>query len=448
MDHLKVSNKAVYEYFIKLSLFALLIGMLMGIVGGLEYLFTEHFTNTYFNFTKIRPLHVTLVISWILLAAIGCIYFFLNEMNGMNKKKNILPFIHFGIFFIVGLLILVNYVLGNLNGREYFEFPSYLMIPIILGWILFFIFFFQAQYKNIFSGPIYVLMWFTGLFFMILTLTESSLYQLDFFGKNLIKDLTVQWKSNGALVGCWNMLVYGSATYVMQKLSAEENKASNKLTFWLFLLGFSNLLFNWGHHIFIVPTSGWIKIISYAISMTELILLARIIYLWNEKFKLRALTNFKLTRWLLLTSEYWIFLNLSLAILMSVPAINLYTHGTYVTVAHSMGTTIGINTSILLACIFYILEKRNKSYAYKNSAKLLLYVLNIALFIFWTSLIIAGITKGYYMNHSNIAFQQIAQKLVPYFILFFIAGVILFLTFTRFVVIIFKEFSSKESIKS
>lgn len=443
MDRLKRNDNNVYVYFVKLSLLALSAGMLMGIIGGLEYLFTEHFTNTYFNFTKIRPLHVTLVLSWIILAAIGCIYYFLSEMDMTNKKENTFPFLHFSIFLIVGIAILISYLTGNLNGREYFEYPSYLVIPIILGWILFFIYFLQKQYKNIFTGPIYILMWFTGLFFMILTLTESSLYQLDFFGKNLIKDLTVQWKSNGALVGCWNMLVYGSAAYVMQKLSDDENKVCNKLTFWLFFLGFSNLLFNWGHHIFIVPTSGWIKIISYAISMTELILLARIIYLWNEKFKLKNSTNFKLTHWFLLTSEYWIFINLSLAILMSVPALNLYTHGTYVTVAHSMGTTIGINSTILLACIFYILEKRNSSYNYKNSAKLLIYFFNIALLLFWVSLIIAGITKGYYINHSNLEFQQIIQKLVPFFISFFIAGTLLFIVITRFVIIIFKEFSLK-----
>lgn len=438
MAHLKRSENKAALYFIGLGLLALVSGMLMGVIGGLEYIFTEKFTNTSFNFSKIRPLHVTLVISWIILSATGCIYYFLNELNSNNCKYRILPFLHFGIFTITGILILFNYFINNFNGREYFEFPPYLMIPIVIGWIIYFIFF-SSKIKEVFNAPIYVLMWFTGIIFMIITLSESSLYQIDFFGKTIIKDLTNQWKSNGALVGCWNLLVYGSATYIMQSISTEKNNKTNNLTFWLFILGFSNLLFNWGHHIFIVPTSSWIRIVSYAISMTELILLARIIFLWNEKFKLSSSQDFKITNWFLLSSEYWIFLNLSLAIVMSVPAFNLYTHGTYVTVAHSMGTTIGINTTILLACIFYILEKQGKTISTNKSVLTYVYIFNFSLLTFWLSLIIAGFTKGYYMNHSSLEFQQIIQKLIPYFILFFVAGSILFFSISRFVISIFNQ---------
>src|SRR5690554_7380910 len=61
----------------------------------------------------------------------------------------------------------------------------------------------------------------------------------------------------------------------------------------------------------------------------------------------------------MLLADFWIFLNIILALLISIPAINLFTHGTHITVAYSMGTTIGINTLILLSSVTFILEQRN-----------------------------------------------------------------------------------------
>ena len=67
---------------------------------------------------------------------------------------------------------------------------------------------------------------------------------------------------------------------------------------------------------------------------------------------------FSLAYKLMLLADFWIFLNIILALLISIPAINLFTHGTHITVAHSMGTTIGINTLILLSSVTFILEQK------------------------------------------------------------------------------------------
>ena len=51
---------------------------------------------------------------------------------------------------------------------------------------------------------------------------------------------------------------------------------------------------------------------------------------------------------------------------MSIPTINIYTHGTHVTVAHAMGTTIGINMILFARTLFPVLKpnmyKRNKTF--------------------------------------------------------------------------------------
>jgi len=66
---------------------------------------------------------------------------------------------------------------------------------------------------------------------------------------------------------------------------------------------------------------------------------------------------------------------------MSVPWINYYTHGTFITVAHAMGTTIGINTSILISAILWIVQKEHKKFTEKNKKQFM-----IGFYLFHSSL--------------------------------------------------------------
>lgn len=90
--------------------------------------------------------------------------------------------------------------------------------------------------------------------------------------------------------------------------------------------------------------------------MTELFILGRIIWQWKSSVsEARKLYHHTAYRFLM-AADIWIFLTLILAIAMSIPAINVYTHGTHITVAHTMGATIGINSFLLLAIAFDILK--------------------------------------------------------------------------------------------
>lgn len=264
-------------------------------------------------------------------------------------------------------------------------------------------------------------MWLTGMFFFLLTFLESYLWLFSFFSNNLVRDITVQWKASGAMVGSWNMLVYGTAFYVMEKMSGDEKVASSKLTFFFYFLGLTNLMFNWGHHTYIVPASPWIRDIAYIISMTELLILGNIIWNWRKTLS-SAVKTFHLMPFRFFTaSDVWIFINLVLAIAISVPFINRFTHGTHITVAHAMGTTIGINTFILFASVFYLISLHGgtTSLKYINAG---FWILNISLLIFWVSLIAAGVIKTVVLSNGG-TFALAIQKMLPYFYSFFIAGI-------------------------
>jgi nitric oxide reductase subunit B len=89
-----------------------------------------------------------------------------------------------------------------------------------------------------------------------------------------------------------------------------------------------------------------------------------------------------------------------------------------------MGTTIGINTMLLFASVFYILQQQ-KPLALKTKKSLIgrgITITNISLIFFWSALIGSGLVKisG---KLDNKTFVQIMDACKPFFKIFTASGV-------------------------
>lgn len=388
--------------FILVALIALLIGATFGLLAGLQYVF-PYFLKEYIPFHAVRPLHTLFVVSWILLAASGGIYYYLNNNSNVVFYKTQLMKWHLWIFVPTGIAIAFSYLSKNFAGKEYLEFPSFFYFPIVIGWLLFGINYYKTMLNTFKTWPVYYWMWATGIFLMIYHFTEAHLWLLPGFRNNFIQNLALQWKSGGSYVGAWNMLVYGTSIFVMEKISNNTSYATSKKAFFFYFLGLANLMFGWAHHIYIVPTAPWIRYFAYVISMTEWIILFSIIYDWKKNLSQKKKNQFSVAYKCMILADFWVFLNIILALLISIPAINLFTHGTHITVAHSMGTTIGINTFILLSSITYIFNTEF-SFTERTIRKLkkAIQVFHISFIFFWTTLLIMGLKKSIWLFGGSI----------------------------------------------
>jgi nitric oxide reductase subunit B len=229
-----------------------------------------------------RPLHTYLSINWIFTAATGIIYYYLPEVSGRKIYSEKLAKLQIALQILILVLVTVFFVLGKFGGREYLEFPPYIVILIVSSWLIFMYNFFMTVKPNYKTVPVYIWSWSTGLIFFLITTIEAQLWQLSFFNDNIIRDVTIQWKAMGSMVGSWNMLVYGTAMFAMEKISGDQKINQSKIAFFFYFLGLTNLMFNWGHHTYIVPASPTVKLIAYSISMTELLILANIIYSFRK----------------------------------------------------------------------------------------------------------------------------------------------------------------------
>ena len=423
---MKLKNNITGSWFILIAISSLFLGLIFGVLGGFQHMFPDLLKEN-LSFQKTRPLHAYLSINWIFTAATGIIYYYLPEVSGRKIYSQLLAKIHIFLQILILVLVCVFFVLGKFGGREYLEFPPYIIILVIGSWILFMINFFMTVKPNYKTVPVYIWSWSTGLVFFLITILEAQLWQLPFFNNNIIRDVTVQWKAMGSMVGSWNMLVYGTAMFAMEKISGDKSINQSKKAFFFYFLGLTNLMFNWGHHTYIVPSSPIVKTIAYTISMTELFILANIIYSFRKTYLRTNHKNHLLSFRILTYAEVWILMNLVLSISISVPAINFYTHGTHITVAHAMGSTIGINTLLLLASITMIVDDVAPKFINKKRYHWSLIIFNISLVIFWVCLVGMGLQK-ISEKLDNKGFYDIMNSLSIYFKIFTSSGAVLLIT--------------------
>ncbi|MEO6882881.1 MAG: cbb3-type cytochrome c oxidase subunit I [Bacteroidia bacterium] len=442
---MKKSKINIGNLFLLSALSMLALCLCFGILAAITYIF-PYFLKNELGFVSLRPLHVSSAIFWLILGATGCVYNGLQLYTGQAIINN-RSLIQWGLWILAIVGILFSYCIKKFGGREYWEFDPIWALPIVIAWVLFLINFISIV-RKIKSWPVYIWMWLTGIVFFLFTFLENYLWIFPFFREHFITDMTIQWKVNGSLVGSWNQILYGTAIFLMDKIEGTETTGNSKQAFFMYFLGLFNLMFNWGHHLYTLPGENYIRYIGYIVSMTEWIFFIKIIYDWKKSVSSIQKNYHYFPFRFLMATDIWVFLNMIQALLMSIPAINIYTHGTHVTVAHAMGTTIGINSMILFAACFeffnfkYIDKSRTANYLNK-----FFWGLQISLFIFWLSLNAAGVKKGIWqMSLHQVSYSEMMESLRPYFIVFGIAGIGLLICFSSIAILLIKNASIKNEI--
>ncbi len=399
-------------------------GLVLGLWASIYYIAPEY-AGRFPGFEALRPMHVSSIMFWILLGATGSVYCALQQLVGGWMSKPAAQ-AQWALWAIAIGGIFFSYLNRSFGGREYWEFSPAWALPIALAWLLFLVNFARAA-RRIQRWPVYVWMWMTGIVFFLFAFAENYLWLLPYFREHFVTDTAIQWKVNGSLVGSWNQLIYGTSFYLMERINKNAGIGRSRLAFAMYFLGLFNLMFNWGHHIYTVPTPEYLRYTGYLVSMTEWVFFLRILYNWKSSVSQAQKYYHYFPYRFLMAADLWVFLNLGQAILMSIPALNLYTHGTHVTVAHAMGTTIGINSMILFAACFEFLGGGQRAFLAGNRLLNATYrTAQLALLVFWLSLNAAGVQKGMWQMAPDPApFRVMMDGLKPWFWAFAGAGAVL-----------------------
>ena len=432
-------------WLIRIALVLFVLGLFFGHLASESYRITQPKSGV-MGFLSLRPLHVSSAYLGIITAGLGFVTLIIAKMK-TTCFGTFLQYLHFSLWLIALIGIFYSYFTGDFGGREYWEFNPIWALPIFISFIVFLVFYLHQVGFSI-KCPVYYWMWLTGIIFFIFTFIENYLWIFPYFRQHFIADMTIQWKVNGSLVGAINQIIYGVAFYLMEKISGDEKSSYQKLSFAMYFLGMFNLMFNWGHHIYLLPTEKYIHYIAYAVSMTEWIILIRIFYKWSQQIKENKQFYYFFPYRFLMASDYWVTINLTLALFMSIPAINLYTHGTHITVAHAMGTTIGINTMIILAGVFYFIKPTFNSAKWRMYGSVTFWIVQVTLLLFLISLIGMGIQRAIWQaGLTSESFSKMSSSSGNWVLAFIILGTILMFSMASFFIYLLIQSYKKNKLE-
>lgn len=404
------TQRSPVELYLGLGGFCLLAALLAGVGTAILYARPGGNMPTHL-FPVVRRLHVGWVLGWIFLSALGVIIHVIGDRARFPGALRVSGWIVAAL--TVGFSI--STLLGWTSGREYIFFPAVFSPAILLVWGLLFANFIdyfgrwptrhavkkedsdQSDASN--GRPIWLWMWLAGFLLFFGSFIEIHAHLLTAVRRSVIRDIALQWKSYGTLIGSWNMLIYGAALWAGSRLLKDLPKRPGRLEWALFGLALLNSLTNFAHHTYHLPMSLAIRKFSFVVSMSEAIILAKVLFdLMRAIVDRRAAQEASKTmpRLFLSSATFWNAINLMLALAISIPAINGLTHGTYVTVAHVMGSMIGINTFLLIAAIALVLSQRsgNMCLSPPRGCKVRFIVANLSLALFLGCLFRLGIERG------------------------------------------------------
>ncbi len=395
--------------FLWMAAVLLLAGLVFGLLAALYYTPLAPDLNAIgLRLHLLRPLHTGATIGWIYFSGMAMVYRWLFEHLDERQAAGESHLAELaaamarrarwqrGLWGASALAAAAAYASGYSTGREYMEYPPILSLPILVGWLLFAVNFGAVTRFRLRTMPVYAWMWGTSVFLFVWPFVEAHAWLLDWLASRPVRDMAIQWKAAGSLVGSFNLLVYGSLVWLGTRLSGDNRYASSNMAFGLLLIGVLNSFTNYGHHTYHLPQGEAMKWVSFAVSMAEALILVRVA--WDcsglgRKWVSRG--RFPVVTALLIATTAWTALQVLIALVMSVPSLNAFVHGTLAVVAHSMGSLIGIDTMAMLAAGLWLThELGGESPQTGRQGLLAVWLLNLGLFLLWLSLLVVGVAAG------------------------------------------------------
>lgn len=357
----------------------------------------------------LRPIHETFGAAWIFLGGATVVYAYLFATFG-GSARALVRSVRWtlGLWGIAGAGALVTLLAGCFTGREYLGFHPILSVPVLAGWLVFAWAFFSNTRFRLKDQPVYVYMWSVSLMLFVVTFLEGHLYLIDAVSRRPLRDIAVQWKSYGPLVGSFNLLAYGAILYISERVTGSVEYPKSGTAFSLFYVGLLNSFTNYGHHTFHLPQTPWIHWISFCVSMLEVIILLKVFLDFMKLGRRRAhpvAESARVSILLMACTTCWTFGLLILAIAISIPPVNALIHGTHVVVAHAMGSMLGIDSMIFWACYAAMIHARpgiEHPERLRRGATSAVLVINFSLAAFLAAFFANGFAAGWsrYMGPS------------------------------------------------
>jgi nitric oxide reductase subunit B len=379
--------------------------IMFGILSSIYYVLPGFLLNV-FNFSTAKIIHIDGLVIWLLMGFIGAIYWFLPqeldcELEGIGLAELLFWVFCAVVAVVVLVFIFVQYGTASewslwfINqGRKYVEAPRWAAIGVV---IVAGVFAYNVIATTIKSGKA------TGIVIVLIAdLVPLLVLYLDAFPemRNMSKDLFWWWWLVHLWVeATWEVLIGCIMAWTLIHLVGASR---NVVESWLYVevaLVLGTGILGLGHHYFWIGTPRyWFAIGGFFSALEPLPLLGMVVHgVYDAGTRHLQAANRPAFYWTM-AEAFGNFLGAGVwGFMMTLPQINLYSHGTQWTASHGHFAFWGAYGCGIIAVLYLALEKsrglqRLDGRAWKWSFALL----NVGMLGMTGALLVAGIDQAFY----------------------------------------------------
>ncbi|MFO1506312.1 MAG: cbb3-type cytochrome c oxidase subunit I [Lysobacterales bacterium] len=358
------SQKLSLRYFTAaIALFGVMI--LFGLLSALYYLHPSLLFET-FNFSTSKTLHIDTLVIWLLMGFLGAVYWYLPKELGREVEGMWLAELIFWIFCAVVVVVALVFLFvqyGGSNefsmwfinqGRKYVEAPRWASIGIV---VVMLVFAYNVIATCVKAHKMTGIMW-----VLVLDLIPLVVVYLDAFPAvtNMSVDLYWWWWLVHMWVeSTWEVLIGCVMALVLMDVMGTPRRIVETWLYIEVMLVLGAGILGLGHHYFWIGTPQyWLSIGGFFSALEPLPLLGMVVHAIYDAGTHRMKTSNRPAFYWITAEAFGNFIGAGIwGFMMTLPQINLFSHGTQWTVSHGHFAFWGAYACGVIAVLYVAKQK-------------------------------------------------------------------------------------------
>jgi len=424
------SQKVAYWFFAAcMLLFSLQI--IYGFIMGFAHMGYDGL-HEWIPFNAARATHTNLLVVWILTGFMGSAYYIIPEESQNELYSVKLAYVQLITLLLVGVTAIIGFHFNWWEGRKFLEIPRPLDFLVVINVLAFMFNILMTLFKGK-KQTTTALVLTMGLLFAALLYLPGMIWfdnhTLDSFFRWYVVHLWVE--------GVWELIMGGILAFLLIKLTGVDREVIEKWLYIIVGLTFLSGILGTGHHYYYIGAPDYWLIVGGIFSALEplaflgMALFALAMYRKGGKDHPNK------------TALYW---TLGCAITSFVgagllgaahtlPAVNLYTHGTLITAMHGHMAFWGAYGMLIFAIMAYAVPLMTGRKLYNTPmASWAFWLSNVGMVGMTASFAVAGVAQVYLERKMGLDFIMVQKEIEVHFLMLILTATMFAVGITLYII--------------
>ncbi len=428
---MKYKTQKIAYYFFATCMLLFALQLVFGFVMGFAHMGMDGLHDI-IPFNAARASHNNLLVVWLLTGFMGAAHYIIPEECEIELFSPKLAYIQLGSLILVGVTAIIGFHFNWWEGRKFLEIPRPLDYLVVVNVLMFIYNIGMTIIKGKKSTTTALVLFFgllmAALLYLPGLLTVDS-QTMDSYWRWWVVHLWVE--------GVWELIMGGILSYLLIKLTGVDREIIEKWLYIIVGITFLSGILGTGHHYYFIGTPKyWLMIGGIFSALEPLAFLGICIYAIMMARKGQRQHPNKLALTWTIGCSVMSFVGAGfLGFAHTLPAVNLYTHGTLVTAMHGHMAFWGAYGMLIFSMICYAMPnltgKKLMNTALSNFA---FWATSIGMVAMTVAFGIAGVAQVYLERKMGMDFLVVQEQVEIHFFGLILSAVLFTLGFIAYVI--------------